>query len=238
IRQIRRRLPIIFGGWHPSLLPAQTLREDFLDAVIRGQGELTLLEAAERLRSGLSFDSVRGISYKPHGEAVHNAQRPVESVERLPTPAFASADFDAYETVSGIRQLPYASSVGCPYACNYCTDQVFYNRRFNAYSAGRVVSEVTELVARHRLDEVAFLDSNLPVNVKRALAIAPGFFEFQTAIRLDFPGLHRSVVPDERCGSVFARGGWGFPHGLWHRIGLEGSPGFDEQKASAHRRDV
>jgi anaerobic magnesium-protoporphyrin IX monomethyl ester cyclase len=177
VRQIRPRLPIIFGGWHPSLLPAQTLREDFLDAVIRGQGELTLLEAVERLRSGLSFDSVRGISYKPHGEAVHNAERPVESVERLPTPAFASADFDAYENLSGLRQLPYASSVGCPYACNYCTDQVFYNRRFNAYSAGRVVSEVTELVARYRVDEVAFLDSNLPVNVKRALEIAQGFLD-------------------------------------------------------------
>ncbi len=37
--------------------------------------------------------------------------------------------------VSGERKLPYASSVGCPYACNYCTDTVFYKRRFNAYSA-------------------------------------------------------------------------------------------------------
>ena len=36
----------------PALLPEQTLREDFVDAVVRGQGELTLLEAAERLRSG------------------------------------------------------------------------------------------------------------------------------------------------------------------------------------------
>ena len=49
--------------------------------------------------------------------------------------------------VSGERKLPYASSVGCPYACNYCTDTVFYKRRFNAYSAKRVVREVTALVA-------------------------------------------------------------------------------------------
>ena len=54
---------------------------------------------------------------------------------------------------------------------------MFYNRRFNAYSAGRVVSEVTELVARYRLSEVPFLDSNFPVNVKRAVEIAKGFVD-------------------------------------------------------------
>ena len=135
VREIHPGLPIIYGGWHPSLLPAQTLREDYVDAVVRGQGELTLRELAERLRLGSSLESVRGVSFKPHGESVHNAERPVESVERLPTPAFAMANFDAYEKRTGVRTLPYASSVGCPYACHYCTDQVFYNRRFNAYSA-------------------------------------------------------------------------------------------------------
>lgn len=118
VREIHPGLPIIYGGWHPSLLPAQTLREDYVDAVVRGQGELTLLEVAERLRKGSSFEFVRGVSFKPHGESVHNAERPVENVERLPTPAFAMANVDAYEKRAGVRQLPYASSVGCPYACN------------------------------------------------------------------------------------------------------------------------
>jgi len=186
VRESHPGLPIIYGGWHPSLLPAQTLREDYVDAVVRGQGELTLREIAERLRMGSSLESVRGVSFKPHGESVHNAERPVESVERLPTPAFAIANLDAYEKRTGIRQLPYASSVGCPYACHYCTDQVFYNRRFNAYSAGRVVSEVTDLVTRYRLSEVPLLDSNFPVNVKRAVEIAKGFLDSKLRFRWTF----------------------------------------------------
>ena len=186
VREAHPGLPIIYGGWHPSLLPAQTLREDFVDAVVRGQGELTLREVAERLRTGSSLESVSGVSFKPHGESVHNAERPVERVERLPTPAFGMANLDAYEKRTGIRQLPYASSVGCPYACHYCTDQVFYNRRFNAYSAGRVVSEVTDLVTRYRLDEVPLLDSNFPVNVKRAVEIAKGFVDSKVRFRWTF----------------------------------------------------
>ncbi len=177
VRKVQPGLPIIYGGWHPSLLPEQTLREDSLDAIVRGQGEVSLCEAAGRLRAGESLEGVRGVSFKSDGKPVHNAARPVESVERLPTPAFDLVDFDAYEKRAGMRVLPYASSVGCPYACNYCTDQVFYNRRFNAYSAARVVREVTELVARHRIGEVALFDSNFPVNVKRALEIARGFLD-------------------------------------------------------------
>jgi radical SAM superfamily enzyme YgiQ (UPF0313 family) len=65
--------------------------------------------------------------------------------------------------------------VGCPYACSYCTDTVFYRRRFNALRAARVVEEVTGLVAINRLREVALLDSNFLVDTRRALEIARGF---------------------------------------------------------------
>ena len=152
-------------------------------------------------------------------------ERPVESVERLPTPAFAMANFDAYESDRGFGQLPYASSVGCPYACNYCTDQVFYNRRFNAYSAGRVVSEVTDLVARYRLDEVAFLDSNFPVNVKRAVEIAQGFLDSKLRFSWTFQASTDLFCRMTRRGSGLARGGRRLPHGVRHGIGFAGSSG-------------
>jgi anaerobic magnesium-protoporphyrin IX monomethyl ester cyclase len=185
-RRLCPELPIIFGGWHPSLVPAQTLAENIVDVVVRGQGEKTLLEAVSQLRETKSLESVRGLSFKSDGQVVHNGERAVENVNDLPTPAFSMANFDAYERVTGVRKLPYASSVGCPYACNYCTDQVFYNRRFNAYTAERVVSEVTELVRRYRLGEVALLDSNFPVNVKRAVDIASGFLQSKLNFRWTF----------------------------------------------------
>ena len=177
VRRLRPDLPIIFGGWHASLLPAQTLGQDFIDIVVRGQGERTLLETALRLRETKSLDTVSGVSFKSGGQVVHNPERLVENISNLPTPAYSLASFDAYERATGVRKLPFASSLGCPYACHYCTDQVFYERRFNAYAVNRVVSEVTDLVSRHRLNQVAFLDSNFPVNVKRAVDIARGFIE-------------------------------------------------------------
>ena len=53
-------LPIIFGGWHPTLLPDETLREPFVDVVVRGQGEVTLVEIAEALVEKRSLAGIRG----------------------------------------------------------------------------------------------------------------------------------------------------------------------------------
>jgi len=179
-------VPIIFGGWHPSLLPGQTLQESFVDAIVRGQGELTLLEIAENLSAGRSLHGVHGVSSKQLGMPQHAPERRVALLDDLPTPAFEMARFDAYERVSGDRKLAYATSVGCPYACNYCTDMVFYKRRFNALEAGRVVREVTELVAKYRIEEVAMLDSNLPVDWRRARDIAQGFLDSKVKFRWTF----------------------------------------------------
>jgi radical SAM superfamily enzyme YgiQ (UPF0313 family) len=46
-----------------------------------------------------------------------------------------------------------------------------------------VVREVPDLVSRYRLTDVAFFDSNFPVDVKRALAIAHGFVESRVKFR-------------------------------------------------------
>src|SRR5215475_7620161 len=48
--------PVILGGWHPSLLPKQTLEAEFIDIVVRGQGEDSLLEVVQHLEAQKSLD--------------------------------------------------------------------------------------------------------------------------------------------------------------------------------------
>jgi anaerobic magnesium-protoporphyrin IX monomethyl ester cyclase len=196
VKKARPSLPIIFGGWHPTLATEQTLQPDFVDAVVRGPGELTFLEVAQRLADGHELDGVRGLSFKDKtsknkagkdkASIHHEPERRVANINDLPAPAFHLANFDAYAAAVGFRQLSYTTSVGCPYACNYCTDMVFYNRRFNAYRADRVVSELADLVSRYAIQEVALFDSNFLVDIKRALAIARGIVDSGVKFRWDF----------------------------------------------------
>ena len=186
VRELCPDLPILFGGWHPSLMSGQTLSEDFVDIVVRHQGEATLVEILRRLDAGQSLDLVAGCWFKRDGRIVENPDRPAIRLADLPRPAYDLIDFDAYERASGERKLPYATSIGCPYACSYCTDMVFYNRRFNAYGAGDVAEELAELAKRHRLTEVALVDSNFLVDVHRAVAIAQGILDSGARFRWTF----------------------------------------------------
>lgn len=168
---------VIFGGWHPTLCPESTLREPYVDIVVRGQGEVTIVELASALAAGKPLDLIAGISWKRNGRLIQNFDRRVQPLDSFAPPAFDITDFEAYERVSGKRELAYATSIGCPYACNYCTDMVVYKRRFNAYAAEHVVAELTELVKRYRITNVALLDSNFPVDLRRAIAIAQGIVD-------------------------------------------------------------
>jgi anaerobic magnesium-protoporphyrin IX monomethyl ester cyclase len=186
VKKARPSLPVIFGGWHPSLATEQTLRPGFVDAVVRGPGDLTLLEVARRLADKQELHGVQGLSFKDRAGIHHEPERPVTNINDLPMPAFHLANFDAYASAAGFRQLSYTSSVGCPYACNYCTDMVFYNRRFNAYKADRVVSDLADLVPRYGIQEVALFDSNFLVDIKRAVAIARGIVASGVKFLWDF----------------------------------------------------
>ena len=186
VRQVRPGLPIIYGGWHPTLLSAQTLRENFVDIVVRHQGEKTLIEILKRQSTGSTLDLVTGCWFKRDGNIITNEDRPSSPLSSLPLPAYELVDFEAYARSTGGRKLPYATSIGCPYACNYCTDMVFYNRRFNPQAVSGVIDEIIHLVATYQLDEIALVDSNFLVDTKRAMALARGFVERSVKLRWTF----------------------------------------------------
>jgi anaerobic magnesium-protoporphyrin IX monomethyl ester cyclase len=166
--------PIILGGWHPSLLPDQTLAASFVDIVVRGQGEDSLLQVLERLYDGSPLDDVQGVGFKSNGQLVFTAERSLRPIVELPPKAYHLADFDAYERTCGRRWAMYITSLACPFNCAYCTNEGVYGRRWNALPADQVVAEMTDLVVRYRLELLWVVDDNFLVDRSRAVAIADG----------------------------------------------------------------
>lgn len=166
--------PVILGGWHPSLLPDQTLACKYVDAVVVGQGEDALLEIVRHIEAGESLKGIAGVGFKEEGRLVFNQSRPLKPIRELPPKAYHLADFDAYERVCGRRWAMYTSSLACPYNCAYCTNEGLYGRKWNALDAEQVVEEVTDLVARYGLQLLWVVDDNFLVDRDRAVKIAEG----------------------------------------------------------------
>jgi anaerobic magnesium-protoporphyrin IX monomethyl ester cyclase len=174
VKKLYPEKPIILGGWHPSLLPGQTLQADFVDVVVRGQGENSLLEVVDRLTDQSSLKDVSGIGFKLDGNLVMTPERPLRPLCELPPKAYELGNYDAYEKLCGRRWAMYISSLACPYNCAYCTNEGVYGRLWNALPAEQVVSEMTDLVRRYRFELLWVVDDNFLVDRHRAVAIAEG----------------------------------------------------------------
>jgi radical SAM superfamily enzyme YgiQ (UPF0313 family) len=164
--------PIILGGWHPSLLPKQTLEAPFIDYVVRGQGEETLLELLQHIETGSAPDFVAGIGFKRDGKLIFTAERPLRPLVEMPPKAYHLADFDAYERLCGRRWAMYVSSLACPFNCAYCTNAGVYGRKWNALSAEQFAEETIDLTRRYDLEMLWIVDDNFLVDLDRARHIA------------------------------------------------------------------
>jgi anaerobic magnesium-protoporphyrin IX monomethyl ester cyclase len=167
-------LPIVLGGWHPSLLPDQTLAAEYVDVVVVGQGEDALLDVVRHIEAGESLRGIAGVGFKEDGRVSFNAPRTLRPLAEMPPKAYHLADFDAYQRVCGRRWAMYTSSLACPYNCGYCTNDGVYGRKWNALEPEQVVAETTDLVSRYNLELLWIVDDNFLIDRERAVGIAEG----------------------------------------------------------------
>lgn len=119
------------------------------DFVIRGEGEITLLELIKAIENGNSTDSIPGIVYKKEGKIIQNQSRTVlQNLDELPLPAWDLVDIESYKTIWKQSKQPFtlniATTRGCPYKCNWCAKPI-YGNRYNAHSVEYIVNEIAFL---------------------------------------------------------------------------------------------
>jgi len=171
--------PVVWGGWHPSIMPMQVLESPYADIAVVGQGERSIIEIAELALQGKKPAGVAGVVYKDGGKIISNLPRPFEDVNNFPPMPYDILDIKKNLTVTdlGTRTLRYVSSQGCPHRCGFCVEPTVFGRRWYGLNAERVVSEVEALVKEYGVNGLVFTDSNFFVDKKRVKEIASLFVE-------------------------------------------------------------
>ncbi len=114
------RAPIVLGGAHVSARPEMMLEPEYVDFVVRGEGERPLVELVRALRDGGDFERVPNLGYKRDGLARWTRMEPNDPLETLPAPDFSDLDPRAY-CYDGKPMSQVLTSRGCPYRCTFCT---------------------------------------------------------------------------------------------------------------------
>jgi radical SAM superfamily enzyme YgiQ (UPF0313 family) len=163
IRRLRPHVKIAWGGYFASIYPDAALNAKYVDFVVRGQGEDTLLELIDALRGNRSFDSIAGLSYKDvFGLHRSNRERPMRGPDKFPWSPFHRLPVERYLRPSffGKRTAVHHASIGCPFNCSFCGVHAAYGRDEKMESPERTVAILQHLVTKYGADSVQFYDMN------------------------------------------------------------------------------
>lgn len=166
IRARRSDVPIAWGGYFPSLYPDAAINAPYVDHVVRGEGEGTLLELLEATAAAPAdrgLEAVRGLTWKRAGEVVHNPARPfVDPDERPPLPYHRLDGLAEYlrPTFMGSRTAVHQAAIGCRYRCTFCGVVSVYNGVTRLSGAARLAAALRTLRDVHGANAVQFYDNN------------------------------------------------------------------------------
>jgi len=171
--KINRVFTVLVGS-HPTFFHQEIMEENgFVDAICRGEFDLTVRDLALALMKGENLDKVKGITYRDSDGIRINGDRPlIDNLDELPFPARDIVKNEHYRqgTFTGEHCTTIVSSRGCPYRCTYCLwPRTLYGRRFRARSPEDVVDEIEEIVEKYHVDEIYFDDDSLALNRRRIL---------------------------------------------------------------------
>ncbi len=164
IRSAHPDVPIVWGGYFPTLYPDAALNAPYVDLLVRGQGEGTLVELLTRgTRDHAELATVRGLSWKRGPERVHNADSIAISPASLPelpyerlgnVPRFLPSSF------LGRRTAVHQAAVGCRYRCEFCGVVSMWNGKTLLDAPERLHAAGMTLRDRYGADALQLVDHN------------------------------------------------------------------------------
>ncbi len=174
VKQRNPTIPIVWGGYHPSLMPKETCSSEYVDIIVKGQGERTFLELCNALRDNKPLDGILGIVFKKNEVIKENIDRPFENLNNFPPTPWHLVDVNQYINENleiGKRCIAYVTSRGCPFRCTFCAEPQVTKRRWSGLDAKKVVDDLEFLVKSYGIDSFIFSDSNFFIDRERAKAM-------------------------------------------------------------------
>jgi radical SAM superfamily enzyme YgiQ (UPF0313 family) len=169
VKKICPQTTVVMGGYHPTFNYQELLKTDYVDVVVMGEGEYTMLELVETLEHDGDLSQVRGIALDDQV----NPPRPlITDMDSLPFPARHLLPMDHYKMLNmktGMATM--ITSRGCPMQCSFCASAALHGPKLRLRSPENVVDEMEHLVRDHQVGTIAFMDDTFTLNHRRVEAI-------------------------------------------------------------------
>lgn len=174
-KEINPNCKIMIGGPHTFTLDETTLKHyPFVDIIVRGEGEETILE----IINGKPFEEILGITWRGNnGEVIRNSDRPlinnIDSLHCDYSLIFSQVkgwkDLEVSDELQKINDLPVIASRGCPFQCAFCAAHELWGKRYRGLSPEELVRRLKKLSSDYNIGYFRFYDALFTVNDRRIL---------------------------------------------------------------------
>ncbi|KAF0143351.1 MAG: anaerobic magnesium-protoporphyrin IX monomethyl ester cyclase [Nitrospirae bacterium] len=170
-KEINSNIITVIGNVHPTFCYEEMLKDGSMpvDYIVRGEGEETMVDLMNVLSSGSDLSKVRGIAYRDNGNIVATPARDfIKDLDALPL-AWDLVDWPiyTYRTMENSRLAIVSSSRGCSQQCSFCSQQLFWQRKWRGRSAENFVGELEFLRDTYGVNVVMISDETPTLNRKR-----------------------------------------------------------------------
>lgn len=175
---VKETLPdsiVVMGGYHPTFNFIETLEDENVDIVIRGEGEYIMLNLVQALENQSSLHDVKGIVFedKNSKEIVVNPEAPlIQDLDELPFPALNLLPMDKYRLLDmDTHMTTMITTRGCPMQCSFCSSATMHGKKIRERSIENIVDEIEYLKTNYDIDTIAFMDDTFTLKKRKVMAI-------------------------------------------------------------------
>jgi radical SAM superfamily enzyme YgiQ (UPF0313 family) len=161
----------VIGGPHVTFALEETLLQSpWIDAIVIGEGERTLVELARAVAEDKGIHHVPGIAFADGDIAVKTSpQAPIENLDQLPFPARELLPMARYRALG--TPCTVITSRGCPFSCIFCSGRRMFGPKVRFRSPGLVVDEIEKLQRDFGLAKINIVDDTFTANHRHAEAV-------------------------------------------------------------------
>ena len=152
---------IVFGGVHPSALPDLVLKENCVDVVVKGEGEVSTLRLIKDIaRNGKVSNQIYQTDY-------------IKDINNIPFPDRKTIKNErnikqAYED-NNLRIASILSSRGCPFHCSFCCSHCVWGNIPRLRTPENILDEFEQLISEWKIEFIKFSDDTFTLNKKRII---------------------------------------------------------------------
>jgi len=181
VKKANPDLPIVWGGWHPSLFSTEILEETkAVDICVKSQGEETFSDLMEHFEGHLDLAQIAGIAYRDSfGFVQTTGKRHLKDMNELKASDYSLVNVEDYFKKKKQRQFDYISSAGCRFRCTFCADPFVYERGWTGVLPERMGQEFTYWQKKYQFTDINFQDETFFTKRKRVAQVAQELMERQ-----------------------------------------------------------